>query len=1379
MAEATVTGAELGTLAVSMVANIQNFQMNMKKAMGLLAQFRKEAKSAGINVAVSFKDMSNGTSAASEKMANSLIKARTQITELRRQIRTLTTAVQKAGTRIRNESGKTGREIGRRGKQNLGALLTFQEGVKKFVALNMRWFLTWRMFWGIWGQILRVGTDLKDLFDETAFALRTATDEAGSWVEQWIKGIEIQKMAIAFSMKHAVAMKDVIQTIYYLTTAGISYTNALKFANTAMLTSIALREKAVDTTRLLTGLYNIFGKTIRGVDSDLEAFDKIAAILTATFRKQDIEIHDYIKALPYAAQASKLMGIELEVMVAAMGVLGTHFIRGSKAGTGFQRTLAFMIKHAERFAEITGRAFDPKDEIALVAILKQIGEVMEKSKRETGGFGVATELAGKIFEAAGLRSAKVLLTLADSYKPLAKQIELNYAATDNLVESMAELVERTPAKQLQILGSIFRGFLTHLVIGIARGTDLADALYKINTALEKATPLFSELGAVLGTLIGDFKRLLGLLVAVFWYFKRIAIIEAFRLAIFRLQHTFWGLTASIGSLKLGIFAKSMLGLKAVTITLTAAVASLVKVYGLLASELALIALLVINAANAISHLGRSHEEAMKESAEWAVKDVAAQKSRYEKVADYLIGANLDYRRWTAKERKIARARLRALKRDEKEEIDIAKKRGRDTSQIEATYATKKIQIYKDLYREISGIEATGKDLQALAVKAGIGKLLDVEQEGSSAILGIHKWMDQELAKLEMDRLSFTLWQTEQEFKEKSKGITEGSIEELQLREIYNRKVEKILNDYRIKAVELERKTIEEMRGARLEGFDKELENIEKQRRKITATFAESALEQMKVEIESQKFRALRLAEEDEDLKDHYLNVAATAEKISKVLGEHLAKVPEIGATKTFTEAIRYLHREGYPQLQEISEQGLKLVLENERAGWDKIVKLVKEKLEDIQELTDANNEWIEEATIKSKNVNLNTVRKSYNKQIKDTQKQLDYLADITTTEGRDLQDKINKLNAQKTKLDETWATRRIAIVKHLEEEWIADTEKILQKRYGEYETEWQREISGFRSHYQKLREETRKEFDARVKDFKEDSAEMTVAEIEFSEVLKQLKRNENEDLKKLLKDNQKIYHLYLATQEMESFRTAENISGFFESAFGVIKETWLSAIAAMREEAGTFEENLADLWKNIGENVKTLTSDYLKAVIDGHKYTTDTLTEMWNRFMESLKATMIDWLASAVWQEFLSVFEGRKAKEGGTGKMLESWGLSLGSAIAEGLKGASKDIAEGTETALKIKQSPSAIERIGKAIAEASEREMTVNLKQPLTPAQRTITMSPVVIPAAEAAPIQIVNIVDPNFIPAGMIKNKSIIINSINQDLLEHGSNYQIIKGL
>jgi len=52
---------------------------------------------------------------------------------------------------------------------------------------------------------------------------------------------------------------------------------------------------------------------------------------------------------------------------------------------------------------------------------------------------------------------------------------------------------------------------------------------------------------------------------------------------------------------------------------------------------------------------------------------------------------------------------------------------------------------------------------------------------------------------------------------------------------------------------------------------------------------------------------------------------------------------------------------------------------------------------------------------------------------------------------------------------------------------------------------------------------------------------------------------------------------------------------------------------------------------------------------------------------------------------------------------------------------------------------------------------------------------------AAPGAPVNlsVVNLFDPNLMPDSMMRNKDVLINVINADILEHGSSYEIVRGV
>ncbi len=488
--------AQLGSLAVSLTAKVTSFTKGMDKAIKKIDQFNKAAKNAGVQFQTSFKQIGTATDVSVKDLSARMGKTDEALGRVEEKMKKSGITARKAAKGV-DVMADSLNKVATRGKHALGAVLSFQAGVANFIKLNVRWFAVWRTFWAIWGQILRVGQDIKVMYDETALALRTAADATDSWLVKQRIAIELRQDAIKATQEHAIELKDYIQTVYFLTTAGLTYTKAQKFTNTALLTSIALNEKAADTTRLLTGLYNVFGETIGGNRTELEKFQHISAILTETFRKQDIELKDYIKSLPYTAQQFKMLGIEIEVLVAALGVMGTHFIRGSKAGTSATRTVIEMISKAEKMAEVTGKMYPEDKPLRFMAILRDLAKVIREDKESLDEMGISTKLAGKVFEAVGRRGQRFALTMADALDKVADQIERNKNATFDQVEAMAALVEATPTKQLVILGNNFRAIFTNFLTGITSTGQLTEALILLNDVMRDIVQVTKVLSVAL------------------------------------------------------------------------------------------------------------------------------------------------------------------------------------------------------------------------------------------------------------------------------------------------------------------------------------------------------------------------------------------------------------------------------------------------------------------------------------------------------------------------------------------------------------------------------------------------------------------------------------------------------------------------------------------------------------------------------------------------------------------------------------------------------------------------------------------------------------------------------------------------------------------
>lgn len=512
-------GIALGTLAITLLARTKAFRDGMSKAINALKKFNEEASRQKAAFAGIAKAVTASVQQTTKVVTDGAKQTQSAMSAVGKQYKASSQQVQASGKQTRvsiqqtaSTADKAGKQMMSRGKQQLGAILSFQEGVAKFIKLNVRWFVVWRSFWFLWSKLQEALANINVLMHETSLALRTSTDAMRNEVELLVKRNALTREAIRFTAQHTKSLRDYVKSFYYLTTAGLSFNVAQETIGVTMKTAIALDEDAIATTRTMTSLYNVFGKTLTGVRTPVEKMQKISAILTATFRKQDIEMADYNKAMTYVGALSKTAGIDLETLVASLGVLGTHFVKSSKGGTALARTFARLLKYPERLAAATGIAFDPSKPLQFEMIMREVGRTLREGTLDTEKLGISVKLAGDMIELFGLRGIRVI-TLAENFEKLADQIKANREATFDLVDAMVELVESDPSAQLKILGNAVSMNVVAMVRGAAQTQTFSGQLASLNKILLKAIGLSEDLGRAVGILLGSLEKIPAALIA--------------------------------------------------------------------------------------------------------------------------------------------------------------------------------------------------------------------------------------------------------------------------------------------------------------------------------------------------------------------------------------------------------------------------------------------------------------------------------------------------------------------------------------------------------------------------------------------------------------------------------------------------------------------------------------------------------------------------------------------------------------------------------------------------------------------------------------------------------------------------------------------------
>ena len=108
---------------------------------------------------------------------------------------------------------------------------------------------------------------------------------------------------------------------------------------------IATEGDVRETTKLIAGIFNLYGDSVAGARTNTEKFVYITDILTATFRDHMVEINELVSGMGYTIATAKLSGMQFEEVTAALATLNDNMLKGSKAGRAFNRMLLNSTKN--------------------------------------------------------------------------------------------------------------------------------------------------------------------------------------------------------------------------------------------------------------------------------------------------------------------------------------------------------------------------------------------------------------------------------------------------------------------------------------------------------------------------------------------------------------------------------------------------------------------------------------------------------------------------------------------------------------------------------------------------------------------------------------------------------------------------------------------------------------------------------------------------------------------------------------------------------------------------------------------------------------------------------------------------------------------------
>jgi len=393
------------------------------------------------------------------------------------------------------------------------------------VAYQTRWYVSQQIFFMGFGQIQKILSNFGALDIQVRRVLRVLRDSNNAvlgidssiralsgagvkWASDWAQNMEVMFKAQTRSTFYSLfkqlgtTSEEIGESMYQLGSAGLQANEVMSAIEPTLRMIIATEGEVKDTTRLIAGVFNLYGNSIEGARTNTEKFVYITDVLTATFRDHMVTIGELITGISYTIATAKLSGMQFEEVTAALAVLNDNMLKGSKAGRAFNRMLLNSTKRLDETKDILqaignqanigvdltkifeglevsgARPFDYiiQAGIAMQEQLKTANLTVENLTRTFKSMGVV-----------GARAFAILLLKAGDYEKTLFQ--LKYAAF-SAGEDMSELLIGGFDRSIHRIEGFTRAGYAR-VMGIARGgvTVLASMVQQVESGIKRISEM--------------------------------------------------------------------------------------------------------------------------------------------------------------------------------------------------------------------------------------------------------------------------------------------------------------------------------------------------------------------------------------------------------------------------------------------------------------------------------------------------------------------------------------------------------------------------------------------------------------------------------------------------------------------------------------------------------------------------------------------------------------------------------------------------------------------------------------------------------------------------------------------------------------------------
>ena len=364
----------------------------------------------------------------------------------------------------------------------------------EWIRYRLKWFIQLRAAWAVYRKLGEAWGDMVEYQDQLARAMRTANSEFKTQVEIAAMYKDVMRDAVT---KHGVGWENIGESLYQLTSAGLSSEEAVAGLNTALSLQVALEGDARETTKALAGIYNNFKDVLGDTATEQEKLNYIGNVVAVTWKHHQAELNEMIDGYKYASAMAKSAGVSFETVSAIIGVLNSHMIKGGRAGRGLQGVWARMASDAGEFARIfqMEEFFSLDKPLQFEKIMKTLHERFKKGTLSVSQLGVS-------FDRMGRRSAPVFEAMIKFWDEITERIE-SYGKELNSLEKIEKERLNSLRRQWKLFGAEIRRLVADLEI-----PEELTHLVRFWTSMSRSARLLAEArgiirGAYTGGVVED------------------------------------------------------------------------------------------------------------------------------------------------------------------------------------------------------------------------------------------------------------------------------------------------------------------------------------------------------------------------------------------------------------------------------------------------------------------------------------------------------------------------------------------------------------------------------------------------------------------------------------------------------------------------------------------------------------------------------------------------------------------------------------------------------------------------------------------------------------------------------------------------------------